>query len=771
VTILTTPLILSALTVAQEPLAPVPFHAVAVEDSFWGPRIETNRRVTIPAAYARCEETGRLSNFAVAGGLVEGSHQGRLYNDSDVYKWIEGAAKSLHLVPDPELEAQVTELAGWIAAAQEEDGYLDTYYTLVAPDQRWTNLAHGHELYCAGHLTEAAIAWQRATGRTDLLDVALACLERIEREFGPEGRLAAPGHQEIELALLQLAEHLGEPRWRALAERFLFARGNPARSEHYGAYSQDHLPVLEQREATGHAVRATYQYCAMADVARGGGGPEWKTTLRALWQDVTVGKMYVTGGIGNSAHNEGFTRPFDLPNDSAYCETCASVGMALWAHRMLLLTGEAHFADVLELQLYNNFLSGVALAGDRFFYVNPLSSDGGHERVPWFDCSCCPVNVVRTLPGVGGMVYATRRNELTVALYVGGSARVELGGAAVSVTQRHGWPWSGRIQLEVDAREAQELSLRLRRPGWCVERPTLQVDGLAADPGGEPGSWIQVPLSGGRVHAIQLDLPLVPRRERADPRVEACRGHVALARGPIVYCLEGVDHEGLAASLVLPPESTLSSRWDPARLGGAQVILARGRERVRVAGAPGLSERSLTAIPYALWANRGPSSMVVWIPEDPRLALLTGEEGAEWQEGRRIRASHCWTTDTILALNDGRLPESSADHSIPRHTFWDHRGSVEWLEYAWEEPRTLAATRVYWFDDTGIGNCRVPASWRLLHRDGEAWRAVEPTEGGYGTAPDRLHRLRFAPVTTEAVRLEVRLQEGWSAGVLEWEIE
>jgi len=762
-------------------LSPVPFQDVVVEDEYWSPRLAATRRGTLEACLERCVETGRVANFARAAGWEPGGHQGALYNDSDVYKVIEGAAKCLALAPDPALEERVAAIVAAIVAAQEPSGYLNTYVTLAHPELRWKNLAHGHELYCGGHLIEAAIAWQRATGRDDLLGAARRFADLAEEEFGAAGRLAAPGHQEIELALLALAAHTGEERYARLAERFLAARGAPeraARGELYGSYSQDERGVWEERSARGHAVRAMYQYCAMTDLVRSGRRPDGLDVLRDLWSDVVGTKTYVTGGLGSEASIEGFGAPFDLPNESAYCETCASVGLAGWAWRMLLATGEAGFADTLERALYNNVLAGVSLAGDRFFYGNPLASDGGAERVPWFDCSCCPTNVVRTIPGIGGLAYAVRGDELAVALYLGGRARVELAGGPVEVTVRTAYPWQGRIRLEVDARKAGDLRLRLRRPEWCRERPRVEVDGQVAGDlarASAPGEWMVVELAGGAAHAVELDLPLVPRRVHADPRVAACAGRVALARGPLVYAVEGVDHGGEVASLVLPSTAGLTARWRGDLLGGAVVLQARARR----AGPDGATvETPLTALPYPLWGHRGAGAMEVWIAEDAAHARAEDTRARARIDGVAYSASHCWQTDTVAALGDGLLPRASGDPSLPRHTFWSRRGTSEWLRADFEAgARTLERSSVYWFDDTGVGSCRVPAAWRLewlpaqAADDGDAaWRPVELAEGSYACDRDRFVEVRFAPVAARALRLRVELRPDYSAGVLEWRV-
>ncbi|MEE8468525.1 MAG: beta-L-arabinofuranosidase domain-containing protein, partial [Planctomycetota bacterium] len=736
-------------------LEPVPFDAVRLEDAFWGRRLEINRSSTVEANLARCAETGRLENFAVAAGLQAGEHRGLLYNDSDVYKVLEGIALTMAVDPDPLLEERADRIIEWIAAAQEEDGYLNTYVQLVKPGERWADLAHGHELYCCGHLLEAGVAYHRATGKRLLLDVALRFADLLLATFGEDLRLAAPGHQEIELGLLALADHVDQPRYRDLAEFFLRARGDPRRAPLYGAYAQDERSVLEQTTVTGHAVRATYQYSAMADLARHTQDPAWLNVLRALWADVTQRKMYVTGGIGNSAHNEGFTLPYDLPNDSAYCETCASVGMIRWAQRMFLATGESAFVDVLELQLYNNLLAGVSLAGDRFFYVNPLSSSGNHERVPWFDCSCCPTNVVRSLPAVSGAIYAQRADELWVSLYVGSRTQVELTSGTVGVVLTTNYPWEGRVEFQLDTTRAEAFTLELRRPAWCGEDPRVTLNGAlqtdvftrsATDARAGTG-WGSLRIPGGGTQRVVLDLPLTPRRIRADPRVEADRGRVALARGPLVYCLEGIDHRGRVDDLALPPEASLAARWDADLLGGTTVLVARGLATVTPDAAGFAAEfgtglrtgigtgeetratesRPLRAVPYALWANRGATEMVVWIPEDPALAASAGAGPVVRAGALQLRASHCWRGDTLQSVVDGQLPSASDDHSLPRLTFWDHRGTLEWLEVVFPEPRQLSASAVYWFDDTGIGACRVPASWRLSYRDRGRWRPVRLT--------------------------------------------
>ncbi len=767
-------LAMSAFPQAAHPLEAVPFERVEIRDPFWLARIDTNRRATIEANLAQCEATGRLENFAVAAGLVEGEHEGLLYNDSDVYKVLEGIAYTLAVHPDEELEARADRIIDWIAAAQEEDGYLNTYVQLVAPEKRWANIAHGHELYCAGHLIEAAVAYERATGKRKLLDVAIRFADRIDEDFGPDARQDPPGHEELELALYKLAARTGEERYRRLARFFLLQRGNRPEERLFGRYAQDHLPVLEQREVTGHAVRAMYLYSAMADEARLSGEARWLETLRALWRDVTRRKMYVTGGIGNSASNEGFTEPFELPNESAYCETCASIGMALWAQRMLLLTREPEYADVLERELYNNVLAGVSVSGDRFFYDNPLASDGTHHRVPWFDCSCCPTNLVRFLPAIGERVIAHDEDEVYVHQYVGCATTVDLAAGPVRIAVSGEYPFGGRERIEVAPERRARFTLHLRVPDWVDGEASARVgDEVRRVPhrADTAGVWLSLERKWSPGEVVTLELPMRPRRLHADPRVAADRGRVALAYGPTVYAFEGVDHGGAVCDLVLPEEAELRldrSAWE---LGAVPRIRARGLRLVAEGEERRFEEAELVAIPYALWDHRAPGPMAVWLAEDPALAHLPGETGAVRLPGVTLRASHCYRHDTLAALLDEHHAERSDDHSIPRMTFWDHRGTSEWIELAFDEPRTLSGVAVLWFDDTGRGSCRVPAAWRLeVFADG-AWTPIEPTAGAYGVERDAPQRVAFAPRSSTRWRLTVDLQPGWSAGILDLALE
>jgi DUF1680 family protein len=755
-----------ASSIRAENLTPLPFQEVHIKDAFWSKRIRTNRTATIEANLHQCEITGRIRNFAIAGKLEEGKHKGLLFDDSDVYKVIEGIAYTLSDQRDAELEKRTDAIIDQIAAAQQPDGYLNTYYTLVKPQERWKNIRGGHELYCAGHLIEAAVAYQQATGKRKLLDVAIKLADHIDRTFGPGKKVNTSGHEEIELALVKLYRATQQERYLKLAKFFLDVRGQKDKRKLFGEYAQDHKPIREQNEVVGHAVRAMYLYCGMADVAAITGDKDLMTALTKIWHDVVARKMYVTGGIGPSASNEGFTVPYDLPNDSAYCETCAAIGMALWNHRMFLMSGDAKYADVLEREVYNGLLSGVSLSGDRFFYVNPLASVGRHHRVPWFGCSCCPTNIVRYIPGMGERAYAYRGNDIWTVLYMSSTATIPLKDGKVKLTQETNYPWDGKIKIKAEPEKPFSFNLHLRIPGWC--RSWRATGNGNVDFDKSLGMLVLKRQQWKASYEIELELDMPVERVYASPNVKADVGRVALQRGPIVYCLEGIDNGGSVRNLCVP--KNLSASFDKDLLGGVMTIqgeaLAVSRTEEKIATKP----VAFRAVPYFAWDNREPGQMIVWIAEQRDRAELPGEDGVVVR-GVRIRASHLNSTDTLETLNDDELPKSSKDHDIRRMTWWDHRGTVEWLSYRTAKPRKLSEASVYWFDDSGIGSCRVPEEWRLLWLDGDEWKPVKLCKDKpYGTALDQFNKVSFEPVTTRAIRLEVKLKPGYSGGVLKWRV-
>ena len=640
------------------PITPVPPTSVQVDDGFWKHRIETNRKVTIPYDFQKCEETGRIANFAIAAGQIDGKHEGFWFNDSDVFKVIEGAAASLALQEDHELEKYLDALIAKIAAAQHEDGYLYTIRTIhgekpfrlqrYTGKTRWSYLEHSHELYNMGHLYEAAVAYYEATGKRTLLDVALKNADLIDQVFGEEEgqKIDIPGHQEIEIGLVKLYRTTGEKRYLDLAQFFLDHRGVPeGRKENqiYGEYWQDHQPVTKQTEAVGHAVRAAYMYSGMADVAALTGQKDYIEAIDRLWENVVGKKMYLTGGIGARHHDEAFGENYELPNDSAYNETCAAIANAMWNERMFLLHGDSKYIDVLERVLYNGFLAGISMEGNTFFYPNPLSSNaeyrfnkGAIGRQGWFDCSCCPVNIVRFLPALAGMVYAHKDDNLYVNLFMPGTGSISLTSGDVRITQATRYPLDAKVNLTIENTKSVPFTLWLRIPGWargeCVPENLyryleLKKTTLASEQTVKLSvNGTKVPLKIESGYAIinrtwndgdqvELEIAMPMRRVIASEKVVADRGRVAIERGPLVYCLEEIDNDVPIDKAILPDDTTLSTRFDPDLLGGIMVIEGRGKYAVYEESA-GWQQRNATLrfIPYYAWNHRGNGKMEVWIP-------------------------------------------------------------------------------------------------------------------------------------------------------------
>ena len=629
---------------------PIPFTDVTIDDAFWSPRIETNRRVTIDYDFQKCAETDRLSNFDKAAGVAQGKHVGIFFNDSDVFKVIEGAAFSLHLHPDAELEQFLDGLIARIAAAQEADGYLYTARTIaerngtqdqLRADQeggtRWSNLRVNHELYNVGHLYEAAVAHFLATGKRTLLDVALKNADLIDSVFGPNKRRDVPGHQEIEMGLVKLYDVTGNERYLQLAKFFLDERGHYHNGRQpYGnfgdpAYTQDHLPVIEQDEALGHSVRAVYMYSGMADVAALTGEQAYIDAIGRIWDNVVSKKLYITGGIGARRHGEAFGGNYELPNATAYNETCAAIANVFWNQRMFQLHGHAKYIDVLERSLYNGFLPGIDFGGNRFFYVNPLEFDGqfqfnrnnSNERLGWFNCSCCPTNAVRVFPSLGGYLYAQQGNSLYVNLFMSSQTNITIGDTAVQVIQQTHYPWNGTIKLTINPARPTEFALHVRIPGWAQGQPVpsdLYAYTQSADANDQPitltvnGAPIALALHQGYAvvqrlwqpgDQLELTLPMPVRRVVSHPAVAEDAGKVAVERGPLVHCLEAVDNEGSVLGAALADSTPLIAAKAPQLLNGVVTIEAKQ------------PDGNLTFIPYYAWAHRGRGEMTVWVAQAP----------------------------------------------------------------------------------------------------------------------------------------------------------
>ena len=623
----------------------LPFTDVTIKDRFWGPRQTTNSEKTIPHEIEQCRTTGRINNFAKAAGVMEGNFEGIFFNDSDVHKLVEAASYTLQTHPNPEWEAELDEVIDTIAKSQQADGYLNSYFTLVEPEKRWQNLGMMHELYCAGHLFEAGVAHYQATGKQKLLDVACRFADLIDNTFGHGKRDGLPGHQGIELALVKLARVTGEARYMSLAEYFVTTRGhsphvfekeleNPdlpgglgAYQHHYtrdgkyeGTYSQAHKPLSEQTECVGHAVRAMYLYAGAADIALETADTDISNALDTLWENVEK-RLYVTGGVGPSGHNEGFTQDYELPNFSAYAETCASIGLIFWAHRMFLLKGESRFVDVLETALYNGALSGVSLDGTGFFYQNPLASRGGRHRHAWFGCACCPPNIARLLGSLGQYIYAQSENDLWVNLYVGGTASATVAGnVSLKLTQETDYPWSGDVKITVAPDTPAKFALNLRIPDWC-NNFKVGINGESYSANVVSNGYLSIDREWHANDTVQLNLDMPVERIYAHPYVRDNLGRSALRRGPLVYCFEDIDNpDGAFETLSLIEDAAAEAVFDSELLGG--ITLIRGTGTVfdtsdwgnsLYHSKPSSQRMDVTAIPYYAWCNREAGQMAVWV--------------------------------------------------------------------------------------------------------------------------------------------------------------
>ncbi|AMV40735.1 beta-L-arabinofuranosidase domain-containing protein [Planctomyces sp. SH-PL62] len=757
----------------------VPFTDVEIRDGFWGPRRETNRTASVPMSLARLKEYGNFDDLVLAANRAKEGYRGPIFIDSDLYKALEAASYSLATHPDPALDKALDEAIALIAAAQLPDGYLSTWYIVNDLDRRWTNLRDNHELYCAGHLFEAAVAHHRATGKTTFLDVARKLADHIDATFGPGKRMGYPGHPEIELALIKLGDATGEARYHDLARFFVANRGSrffavehgqdPAKYD--GAYFQDDVPIRDHKNIKGHAVRACYLMSGATDVAARTGDAALLKMLDHVWRNTTEKNMYVTGGIGSSAANEGFTENYDLPNRTAYQETCASIALAQWAHRLGLLYGDSRYADVYERSLYNGVLAGVSLDGKKFFYVNPLESDGGHHRSDWFGCACCPPNVTRTLASLGGYAYAIDADALWINLYIQGSVKAAFNGHDVKVDVETDYPWDGKVTIRPQVDAATTFAFRLRVPGWCRGAAVAVNGEPVSSPPIERGYFV-VSRTWKDGDVVTLDLPMPVRRVAANPNVKNDEGLLAIQRGPVVYCLEGVDHEADLATLYLPRDAELAPEKAPDLLGGVVVLKGTAKsvpetnwDRTLYQAAPDAAPVPIRAVPYYAWDNRKPGPMKVWLPTEPRPTIAgPGERGA------RVSMSFVSSNCQPEAVRDGIEPKSSGEQPQANCHWWPRKGTEEWVQYDWPGPRTIQGVRVYWFDDEGRGECRVPASWRIEYRDGETWKPVA-AESPYGVARDGWNAVAFAPVSTDALRMVVKLQDGWAAGVHEWKVD
>lgn len=633
---------------------------VELSGGFWGPRVKTTHDVTIPHALDELEKDGHVTNFDKAAGKAEGPLKGHHAFDSDLYKTLEGALNSLEQFNDPALKKRVDGIIDCILAAQQKDGFLITWFIVNGLDKRWDDLQLEHQMYNAGHFFEMAVEHQNLTGEPKVIDSAKRFADHIDGIFGPNKRYDVDGHQEVELALVKLYRSTGERRYLDLAKFFLDERGyahgterkpfdpksqvipvtpegklTPEQKREFwharlrvrNGRMQDHKPVVDQHEAVGHAVRAGYMYSAMADILRFTEAPGYEKALDHLWDDVVGRKLYITGGLGSGQYDdEGFGDAYLLPNESAYNESCAAIAHVFWQHRMNLLKGQSKYADMMELALYNGVLSGISISGDHFFYENPLASENGGPRVPWIGLSCCPTNLARIFPQIGGLVYAQSKKQVLVNLYAAGTAKLQMDdGSTLKLTQQTEYPWDGKVRLTVDPAQATDFSLKLRIPGWAIGRPVpsdlyrptdakvspvvLTINGEKTDAAPGEDGYVHLQRTWKAGDVVELDLPMPTRRILANEKVEADRGKVTLMRGPMVYCLEAADQPDVNLTrLILPRAAEMTAKHRSDLLGGVTVLegeaLADGSKPIKV-----------TAIPYYAWQNRSKGAMTVWIPE------------------------------------------------------------------------------------------------------------------------------------------------------------
>lgn len=773
------------------PITPVPFTSVKVTDSFWGQRLKASREVTIPLAFSKCEETGRYENFCKAAHPSSEYKVGGLaFDDTDIYKTIEGASYSMQTYPDKKLAKYIDSVLTIVAAAQEPDGYLYTSRTMNpehphewAGSKRWEKVEDlSHEFYNLGHMIEGAIAHYQATGKKNFLNIAIKYADCVEREIGdkPGQLVRVPGHQIAEMALAKLYLVTGQQKYLDLAKFFLDKRGYTSRTD---AYSQAHKPVLEQDEAVGHAVRAAYMYSGMADVAALTGDTGYVHAIDKIWDNVVTKKLYVTGGIGATSNGEAFGENYELPNMSAYCETCAAIGNVYWNYRLFLLHGESKYYDVLERSLYNGLISGVSLDGGGFFYPNPLESIGQHQRQPWFGCACCPSNICRFIPSLPGYVYAVHNKDVYVNLFMSNTSELNVEGKKVTLAQTTEYPWNGDIRVAVTPKGKQDFTLKIRIPGW-VQGEVVPSNlytftdnkqlAYAVKVNGEPveskldKGYFSIDRQWKKGDVVDVHFDMEPRTVKANSKVEADRGKISVERGPLVYCAEWPDNDFSVLSVFMNRKPEFTVERKPELLYGIDELKTQAQTLgYDETGRLVTKDVTLTLIPYYAWAHRGTGEMAVWLPQD--VSATRPVMPPTIASKAKITASHM--AKSISAINDGLTPKDENDRTAPYYHWWPQEGTTEWIAYEFEQPEEISSTTIYWYDDAPWGGCRIPQSWKIYYKDASGnWQPVANTSS-YGIAKGEPNTVRFTPVKTSAVKLEVVQPEKNSAGLFEWAVE
>ncbi|HVE43020.1 MAG TPA: beta-L-arabinofuranosidase domain-containing protein [Planctomycetota bacterium] len=770
----------SVATMAK--LEAVDFSRVDLNDPFWAPRIETNRTASLPMVYQSFVDNHNLDNFLKAAGLMGGNFDGFLWADSDVYKTLEGMARAIQLHPDAILATNLENVVSSISAAQIQSGpmagYIDTYFQLgnagrggggtTVTTQPWEDLKAMHEDYCHGHLIEAAIAHHQATGKTNFLSVARKLADHLERTFGVGKRSGVPGHQEVEIALMKLRSvaGTGSSADLDLAKFYIDERGRHSGGRGiFGEYCQDLAPVRELTEPVGHSVRGPYMWAGATDVAAATQDGALLAALATLWQNVVDRKMYVTGGTGHRLYNEGYGPDDDLSNDWAYNETCAACAMMFWTQRMANVLADGRYMDVLERILYNGFAAGRSIDGTRLYYNNFMTRYGSKGRM---GIACCATNIVRTVPQVAGFQYATREGDgIWTHLYMAGQATLPYGGTTVGLKQESSYPWDGHVKLTLSLPSPASFTLHLRIPAWAAGA-NATVEGAAVDMGAALSGYLPIARTWKNGDVVELTLPMAIRRIASSPKVFANQGRVAIARGPIVYCLESGDNPVSVHQIVVPSGAALSAGFDGSLLGGVTKITGTG------VNASDASSVGFTMIPYAVWDNRSHDSlMAVMLPETAAAAPVRPDKGRVGSA--TVSYSYKNGGDTEAAINDGVWPQNSNDQSIPRFTWWSHQGTAEWIAYEFPAPTTVWRSDIFWFSDAGAGGgCDFPQSFSHEYWTGSSWQPVTLLHDYAHTndlfSDGHFSIVRFAPVTTTKIRLSVQLKPGKSGGILEWRL-
>ena len=776
------------------PIQEVSFTQVHLNDDFWMPRIEINRTVSIPSAFHECEVNGRFDNFAIAAGLIQGEHRGDFsFDDTDPYKVIEGASYSLAVHYDAALDHYLDSVINIIAQAQEPDGYLTTCVINKCTrlsgwwgTHRWEKI-NSHELYNSGHLIESAVAHYRATGKKTFLNVAIKNADLVCKTFGPnEGQIHRPGgHPIIEMALCKLYKVTGNKKYLDGAKYFVEETGRCTDGHRPSEYSQDHMPILQQQEIVGHAVRAGYLYSGVADVAALTGDKAYFEALKRIWENMSSKKLFITGGIGSRPQGEGFGPDYELNNHTAYCETCAAIANVYWNYRMFLATGESKYIDICERALYNNVLSGVSLSGDRFFYDNVLESDGEHERQKWFGCACCPGNITRFIASVPGYIYARQGKDIFVNLYAQGKAKI----GQVELEQTTDYPWDGKIRIKV-TKGGGKFAMKLRVPSWLKQSPTnnslytyldkaktysVSVNGQSLYP--ENRDYITITRSWKKGDVIELNFPMEVRRIAANDNAEDDRDKVALERGPIVYCLEGSDQaDGKVFNKYILNSADIQAHFERDLLNGVVVLDGTANELQQDGTVKDVTFR---AIPYSTWNNRGPQQMEIWVANTPAMAVATplptiaskaqtfSNRGPIQNDAPETAPTDNWAS----GVNDQWEPKRSSDTSKPYHYWWLKQGTTEAISYQFDQEYEVSNVQVYWLDfDHYDGNFRTPESWALYYKDADGqWQEV-CDHTPYTVSKDCYNSVDFRPVKTTGLKILVKLQPGNSGGILEWKV-